>query len=151
MQHDTVIFLFFADSLSMNRKSFELIVLMLTILMLAGCSSNKEASSSPMNADPSIFESGIASYYAEKYHGRRTASGEIFNMNNLTAAHRTLKFGTVVEVENLSNGRRVNVKINDRGPFAEGRVIDLSKRAASELGMINAGLAEVVIRIVSYP
>jgi rare lipoprotein A len=78
-------------------------------------------------------EEGMASYYADALQGRRTASGELFDMHALTAAHRTLPFGTRVEVTNLENGRSVVVRINDRGPYAEGRVIDLSQAAAREL------------------
>lgn len=94
-------------------------------------------------------ETGIASYYGEKYHGRQTANGEIFNMNELTAAHPKLKFGTMVKVTHLGNQRSVTVRINDRGPFVKGRVIDLSQAAAAELQMIRAGLAEVKIEIVT--
>lgn len=93
-----------------------------------------------------ITETGKASYYADKFDGRRTASGEIFRQNNMTAAHRTLAFGTKVKVINLANGRSVKVRINDRGPYALGRVIDLSKKAASKLGIISTGVAPVEIQ-----
>lgn len=93
-----------------------------------------------------ITETGKASYYADKFQGRKTASGEVFKQNHLTAAHRTLPFGTKVTVVNLANGRSVKVTINDRGPFVAGRVIDLSKKAARKIGMINAGVASVKIR-----
>lgn len=93
-----------------------------------------------------ITESGKASYYADKFEGRRTASGEIFHQNQMTAAHRTLSFGTKVKVINLANGRSVNVRINDRGPFAQGRIIDLSKKAARKLGIISTGVAPVEIQ-----
>lgn len=88
---------------------------------------------------------GTASYYGKKYHGRKTSSGEIFDMNKLTAAHKTIPLGEEVKVTNLRNGKSVIVKINDRGPFAPGRIIDLSKSAALEIDMIGAGLTEVVI------
>jgi len=94
---------------------------------------------------------GKASYYAEKYHGRKTASGETFDMNALTAAHRTLPFGTVCRVTNLSNQKKVNVKINDRGPFIEGRIIDLSKGAAKALDALKSGVIEVKIEILHLP
>jgi rare lipoprotein A len=94
---------------------------------------------------------GKASYYAEKYHGRKTASGEIFDMNALTAAHRSLPFGTVCRVTNLSNQKTVNVKINDRGPFIEGRIIDLSKGAARQLDALQSGVIEVKIEILHLP
>ncbi len=90
-------------------------------------------------------EKGIASYYADKFDGRTTASGEIFRNSDLSAAHRRLAFGTLVEVTNLSNGKSVLVRINDRGPYAHNRIIDLSKKAASQLDMLENGLAEVQI------
>lgn len=90
-----------------------------------------------------------ASYYAEKYHGRKTASGEIFNMNAFTCAHKTLPFGTVLRVTNLSNNKSVDVRVNDRGPFVKGREIDVSKAAAQKLGMIKTGTARVKIEILS--
>jgi len=94
----------------------------------------------------SVSEAGVASYYAHKYHGRKTASGERFDMNDMTAAHKTLPFGTRVRVTNVSNGKSVTVRINDRGPFVKGRVIDLSLAAAKKLDMVNAGLAQVRLR-----
>jgi rare lipoprotein A len=93
-----------------------------------------------------ITESGKASYYADKFDGRRTSSGEIFKQNRLTAAHRTLPFGTKVKVVNQANGRSVKVVINDRGPFVAGRIIDLSKKAARKIGIVGAGVASVEIR-----
>ena len=92
---------------------------------------------------------GLASYYAEPYHGRKTASGEIFDSyKDLTAAHRTLPFNTLVRVTNKSNGRQVDVRINDRGPFVDGRVIDLSVRAAREIDLVRAGVAPVSLKIL---
>jgi rare lipoprotein A len=88
-------------------------------------------------------QEGKASYYAHKFHGRTTASGEIYDENKMTAAHKTLPFGTMVRVTSLVNGNVVTVKINDRGPFVEGRIIDLSYRAAGELDMIAAGVVKV--------
>ncbi|NBD33123.1 MAG: septal ring lytic transglycosylase RlpA family protein [Cyanobacteria bacterium] len=91
---------------------------------------------------------GRASWYGPRFHGRRTASGERFNAGAYTAAHRSLPFGTKVRVTNLSNGRAVVVRINDRGPYAGGRVIDLSKAAARAIGMIRSGTAPVRIEIL---
>lgn len=91
---------------------------------------------------------GIASYYADEFHGRRTSSGEVYDMHAMTAAHKTLPFHSIVRVTNLDNRRSVEVRINDRGPFKEGRVIDLSYAAALELGMITKGLVPVVIDIL---
>ncbi len=99
-------------------------------------------------ATPTVTETGIASYYGTKYHGRPTASGEVFNMNELTAAHPRLAFGTRVKVTHLANGKTVTVRINDRGPFVKGRVIDLSQAAAHELQMVNSGLTAVKLEIV---
>lgn len=93
-----------------------------------------------------ITENGKASYYADKFEGRKTASGETFRQGGLTAAHRTLPFGTKVTVINISNGRSVKVRINDRGPFSQGRVIDLSKKAARRIGMLTTGVAVVEIK-----
>jgi rare lipoprotein A len=96
-------------------------------------------------ADIQYLERGTASWYGERFQGLQTASGEIFDMNQLTAAHRELPFGTEVTVVNLVTGASVSVVINDRGPCIDGRDIDLSKAAARVLGMIEAGLAPVLI------
>ncbi|MFO1071149.1 MAG: septal ring lytic transglycosylase RlpA family protein [Geminicoccaceae bacterium] len=88
---------------------------------------------------------GLASWYGPGFHGRLTASGERFDQNRLTAAHRDLPLGSEVVVTNLANGRSVQVEINDRGPYVAGRVIDLSKAAAGQLGMIDQGVAQVAI------
>ena len=93
------------------------------------------------------FERGSASWYGGGFHGRRTASGERFDMYALTAAHRTLPFGTLVRVHSLVNGRDVEVRITDRGPFSRGRVIDVSRAAAQELGMLGMGFKEVVLLV----
>jgi rare lipoprotein A len=91
-------------------------------------------------------EEGIASWYGHPFHGRRSASGEVYNMYDMTAAHRTLPFGTQVRVHDLENGRDVTVRINDRGPFVEGRIIDLSYAAAQAMGM--NGIARVRLEIL---
>ncbi|MEL3908091.1 MAG: septal ring lytic transglycosylase RlpA family protein [Treponemataceae bacterium] len=92
-----------------------------------------------------------ASFYGDEFHGRQTANGEIYDMNAFTAAHRTLPFGSVVEVVNLDTGATVFVRINDRGPFVANREIDLSKVAANAIGMIQHGIARVSIKLVSTP
>ena len=97
---------------------------------------------------PAYDEVGEASWYGKPYHGRLTANGEKYNMNKLTAAHRTLPFDTNVRVTNLRNGRRVKVRINDRGPFVGGRIIDLSRKAASKLKMIEDGVVPVGLQIL---
>jgi rare lipoprotein A len=90
-------------------------------------------------------QEGIASWYGSKFHGRKTASGERYNMYGISAAHRTLPLGTVVRVTHTENGRKVTLRINDRGPFVEGRIIDLSYGAARRLGMVREGIADVVV------
>ena len=90
-----------------------------------------------------------ASYYADRFHGRMTANGETFDMNAMTAAHKTLPFGTMVKVTNVSSGESVVVRINDRGPYHGDRVIDLSKAAASRLGMMGSGTAQVDIDVIA--
>jgi rare lipoprotein A len=92
---------------------------------------------------------GVASWYGRPYHGRRTASGQVYNMHQMTAAHPTLPFGTRVVVTNLENGRRAMVTINDRGPFVGGRIIDVSRKAASQLGFLNKGLTRVGVRVLA--
>jgi rare lipoprotein A len=93
-------------------------------------------------------EFGIASWYGEKFHGRRTSNGEIFDMRKLTCAHKSLPFGTILLVTNLDNDKSVLVKVNDRGPFVRGRIIDLSKAAAIEIGLLKTGTARVKIEIL---
>jgi rare lipoprotein A len=135
--------------LSANISKGFLVVLILVGLAAGTSFGNNPGNQPPLNTKAvAKSETGIASYYGEKYHGRQTANGEIFNMHELTAAHPKLKFGTKVKVTHLANQRSVTVRINDRGPFVKGRVIDLSQAAATELQMIRAGLAEVKIEIV---
>lgn len=97
-----------------------------------------------------VKEYGQASYYANKFHGRKTASGEVYNKNLYTAAHRTLPFGTIVTVVNTSNNKKVKVKINDRGPFKKKRIIDLSLIAAKDIGLIQSGYANVIVTTTEY-
>jgi rare lipoprotein A len=100
-----------------------------------------------LGAEELVLE-GIASYYADEFHGRTTANGETYDMHDLTAAHRTLPFNTRVRVTNLSNNRSVVVRINDRGPFKSDRIIDLSYRAAEELSMLGPGTARVALDLL---
>jgi rare lipoprotein A len=93
---------------------------------------------------------GIASYYADDFHGKQTSNGEVFDMNALTAAHRTFPFGTKVRVTNLENNKIVVVRINDRGPFKEGRMMDLSMGAAKELDLIRTGTARVRLEVLEW-
>jgi rare lipoprotein A len=101
------------------------------------------AHAEPDQSSTKVIQSGRASWYGPGFHGRRTASGETFNTNDLTAAHRTLPFGTRVRVVNKKTGRSVVVRINDRGPYAHGRVIDLSKASAQAIGISGVGSVEV--------
>jgi rare lipoprotein A len=103
----------------------------------------------PVTETQALVSDGVASYYGRGFDGRRTASGERFDMNNLTAAHRTLSFGTRVMVTNKANGRSVEVTINDRGPYIGGRTIDLSKGAAREIGMLGSGVARVELQVLN--
>jgi rare lipoprotein A len=96
-----------------------------------------------------VFQSGPASWYGETFQGRRTASGEIFDSRQLTAAHRTLPFGQKVEVRSLSTGRSVVVRINDRGPFHSKRILDMSKAAAEALGILAKGEDEIEMHLIS--
>jgi rare lipoprotein A len=116
----------------MGRRFACLVVALLTVV--TGCASSSG--------------DGLASYYADRYQGHKTASGERFDAARLTAAHRTLPFGTRVRVTNLDNGRSVVVRVNDRGPFASGRVIDLSQAAARQLDMLRAGVARVKLEVL---
>jgi rare lipoprotein A len=122
------------------------------LLLVSSCELIK---SSTNTADPNIaslkpgdlFAKGQASYYGGKFHGRKTASGEVFDKRKITAAHKTLPFKTYVEVTNLKNGKKVIVKINDRMPKTSKRIIDLSEEAAKQLGMIRDGVVNVELRI----
>ncbi len=99
--------------------------------------------STPPSTSLQLIETGVASWYGPNFDGKPTATGEIYNMKGLTAAHRTLPFNTMVRVENQDNGRSVTVRVNDRGPYAKNRIIDLSKAAAEKLDMIGPGTANV--------
>jgi rare lipoprotein A len=98
-----------------------------------------------------LIEEGNASWYGVPYHGRKAANGEVYDMYKLTAAHRTLPFETIVRVTNLRNGKQTQVRITDRGPFVEGRIIDLSLAAAREIDMVATGVAKVRLELVSGP
>jgi rare lipoprotein A len=121
---------------------------LLALVAAGGCRAAGPPLPPPPPPLPDWTQEGLASWYGEPFHGRTTASGEVFDMEALTAAHRTLPFGTVVEVLNLDNGRSITVRINDRGPFVSGRIIDLSRRAAGEIDMIGAGVVRVRVILV---
>lgn len=100
---------------------------------------------------PGVYEEGVASWYGIPYHGRRAANGEIYDMHKMTAAHRTLPFDTIVRVTNLKNGKKTEVRINDRGPFVEGRVIDLSFAAAQAIDAVAVGVVPVRLELLDGP
>lgn len=102
----------------------------------------------PLKSAHGYTESGTASWYGTRFHGRKTSSGELYNQHELTAAHRLLPLGSMVNVTNLKNGRSVRVRINDRGPFVGSRIIDLSRAAAEQLGMLHAGISSVRVQSV---
>ncbi|MEA3356473.1 MAG: septal ring lytic transglycosylase RlpA family protein [Candidatus Bipolaricaulota bacterium] len=97
------------------------------------------------------YEVGIASWYGPGFHGNYTANGEVYDMYKISAAHKTLPFGTIVRVVELETNRSVVVRINDRGPFIEGRIIDLSKGAAEKLSIVDKGITKVGLRILKWP
>jgi len=119
-----------------------------TLLSLSGCATAGGPSGPGPRAPAPDVELGRASYYHSRFHGNRTASGERYDETRLTAAHRTLPFGTRVRVTNLDNGRSVVVTIVDRGPFTRGRVIDVSRRAARKLGFLRDGTARVTLEVL---
>jgi rare lipoprotein A len=105
----------------------------------------------PETVAPGTTEHGLASWYGHPYHGRPAADGEIYDMETMVAAHRTLPFQTMVRVRNLSNGKTVDVRIIDRGPFVDGRIIDLSHAAARDIDLIGPGVAQVELTVLAAP
>jgi rare lipoprotein A len=135
-----------------------LIVLLVAVVALAGCGHKRRARITPVRAPhipvvvhPGDTEEGVASWYGHPYHGRAAANGEIYDMEKMTAAHRTLPFNTWVKVYDLDNNRTTQVRITDRGPFVGGRIIDLSHAAARELEMIGPGIARVRVEVITAP
>lgn len=128
------------------------VLLALAAMFIAGCGHHAARVNAPLApARLGSTESGVASWYGVPYDGRRAASGEIYDMRQLTAAHRSLPFQTWVEVTNLSNGKQVDVRINDRGPFVKGRIVDLSQAAARDIDMLRAGTARVRLKVIAPP
>lgn len=128
------------------KKLFQLIVLL--VLSIFYDPAAVLAVSSENEKSYSRQQVGIASYYGGRFHGRRTANGERYDKNKLTAAHNSYPFGTVVRTTNLKNGRSVVVRINDRGPYVRGRIIDLSVRAAKELDLLERGITKVKVEVL---
>ena len=119
------------------------------LVLLQGLACRSPSVPPPQTVKKGYTERGLASWYGPGFHGRRTANGEVYDMHAMTAAHKTLPFGTVVEVRNRDNGKSARVRINDRGPFVKGRIIDLSKKGAKKIDMIGTGTARVEIRVVA--
>jgi len=132
------------NSSSLSR----LIGLLFLVLLVFGCAKRVPP---PIQPTVGSRQVGIASWYGKDFHGKPTASGEIYNMYDMTAAHKTLPLGTEVMVTNLENNRSVKVTINDRGPFVKNRIIDLSYAAAKAIGMVGPGTAEVMIEVLKTP
>jgi rare lipoprotein A len=132
------------------------------LIVLSGCTAAQVAAPPrvaaipppPAGPPPSLVgwqQVGRASWYGDPHHGRKTASGEIYDRHGLTAAHRTLPLGTLARVTNLDNGRSVEVRINDRGPFVDGRIVDLSEGAARRIGPLSAGIMRVRLTVLEAP
>jgi rare lipoprotein A len=124
-----------------------------SLALATGCG-RRGSARVPIPAAPASIgwtETGVASWYGVPYDGRRTASGEVFDMRAMTAAHRTLPFNTWLEVTNLKNGKQVEVRVTDRGPFVDGRIIDLSMGAADRIGMVRDGIVKVRLRVIHAP
>jgi rare lipoprotein A len=129
------------------RRSVPL--LLAALLLFSACGKKRRLPAAVPRAGAE--ELGVASWYGHPYHGRASSSGEIYDMEKLTAAHRTLPFGAIVRVRNLANDLTVDVRINDRGPFVQGRIIDLSRAAARQIQMLGPGTAQVRLHILELP
>jgi rare lipoprotein A len=122
----------------MNTPPIARILYAAALLALASCASSKNA----------FVQTGQGSYYADKFAGRPTASGVPYRPNQMTAAHNTLPFGTLIQVTNVRNGRSVKVTVNDRGPHVKGRIVDVSKKAARQLDLVEAGVVPVQLKVL---
>lgn len=129
---------------------FRFVIALAIAATLGGCAKRKHVAAH-IPQTPAGSETGIASWYGHPYHGRAAANGEIYDMEKMTAAHRTLPFGAWVRVTNLTNAKTVDVRIIDRGPFVEGRIIDLSHAAAQAIDLIGPGIAQVRVDIIPPP
>jgi rare lipoprotein A len=138
------------SSRSFGGRRCRALLLLAIVALTASCARRKQVRA-PLPPVPGSAELGIASWYGYPYHGRRAANGEVYDMEKLTAAHRTLPFSSWVEVENLTNGKKVQVRVTDRGPFVEGRIIDLSRAAARQIDMLGAGIAQVRLVVIEPP
>ena len=134
-----------------HPSSVHVALLVVCLIAFTGCRKKRVSPPTPAPITAPAVETGIASWYGHPYHGRRTASGEVYDMEKMTAAHRTRPFNSWVRVYDLDNGRTVDVRINDRGPFVDGRIIDLSHAAARQIEMIGPGTAKVQVRTIAPP
>lgn len=132
--------------LSASWRRLALVLGIAVLIVAGGC----RARASRVDKRAGHTLSGIASWYGKEFNGRPTASGAIYDMDDLTAAHRTLPFGTMVEVRSLNNGKRIVVEVNDRGPFVKGRIIDLSFESARQLDIVETGTAPVALRVLLW-
>ena len=132
----------------MNISQIYQFLILMTLISVSACSQIPKSSKHDINKTVVNYETGKASYYADKFQGRQTANGERFNQNILTAAHKSLPFGTLVKVRNIKNGKAVVVRINDRGPFIKGRIIDLSKSAFTAIANRRLGVVDVIVDII---
>jgi len=128
------------------------LIVFILLLILINCSVSPRYRTEPIEVSGKVLktEVGVASYYGKKFHGKKTASGEIFDMYKLTAASRDYPLNTIVRVTNLRNGKSIIVKINDRGPFVKGRIIDLSYGAAKKLGFVLEGTTTVKLEVLKW-
>jgi peptidoglycan lytic transglycosylase len=133
--------------MSLGRQSYLCALVLGCSLTVGACSSLPKGQA---DLDVGMKERGIASWYGDDFHGWVTASGEIYDMYTLTAAHRTLPLGTVVRVTNVVKGRQVTIRINDRGPYVKGRILDLSYKAAQELDMVRDGVSAVYLEVIGH-
>ncbi len=127
-----------------RRRLMAALVAVPLLLQVWGCTGHRYTRPSAGE-----IQRGMASWYGSQFHGRKTANGEVYDMYGVSAAHRELPLGTVIDVRNLDTGKEVRVRVNDRGPFKRGRILDLSYGAAKKLGMVEAGLARIELRVVS--
>ena len=135
----------------MRTRALPVLCFLLSAWGFAGCTGSPTLRDGyPSGYPVGYVERGVASWYGPGFHGNRTANGERFDMHQFTAAHRTLPLGSVARVRSLSNGRTVTVRINDRGPFVRGRILDLSLAAAQRLGMTGPGTDHVEVRVLGY-
>ncbi|CAN2046428.1 rare lipoprotein A [Candidatus Magnetomoraceae bacterium gMMP-1] len=147
---------------------FNFLIIFLCIILISGCTKVKVDNNKnfiylpstkpykifnkwyyPLESSKDYYERGIASWYGDDFHGKKTSNGEVYNMYAMTAAHKTLPLGTHVRVSNLNNGKSIRVRINDRGPFIDGRIIDLSYKAAQKIGLVAEGTASVSVTAIN--